>query len=180
MDKKEYEEVNEIVCPLPGCGHAWCKLCSQALEIGGPKHSCDGSSELNHLMSQRGWKHCPGQSSRRRGAVRGSILTAFCPCTPTGCQTPAEKIEGCNHMTCMSPGCNAYVGITLDWIRAHECSVQALLLFVWTAYRAVSAQERDTVAGVQALQQMHALLNRISIPFGSALSMHVVRLERIL
>ncbi|KAH9938289.1 uncharacterized protein B0H18DRAFT_949678 [Fomitopsis serialis] len=26
-----------------------------------------------------------------------------------GCQTPAEKIAGCNHMTCPSPGCNTYV-----------------------------------------------------------------------
>ncbi|KAM5540362.1 hypothetical protein V8D89_005820 [Ganoderma adspersum] len=84
VDKEEYQEAQEIVCPLRGCGHAWCKLCSQAIEIGGPKHSCDGSSELNHLMRQRGWKHCPG------------------------CQTPAEKIDGCNHMTCMSPGCNTH------------------------------------------------------------------------
>ncbi|PIL36988.1 hypothetical protein GSI_00680 [Ganoderma sinense ZZ0214-1] len=61
VDKGEYQEVQEIVCPLPGCGYAWCKLCSQAIEIGGPKHSCDGTSELNHLMRQRGWKHCPGE-----------------------------------------------------------------------------------------------------------------------
>ncbi|TBU43354.1 hypothetical protein BD309DRAFT_864500 [Dichomitus squalens] len=87
VDKAEYEEAQEIVCPLRGCGYAWCKACSQAIQIGGPKHSCDGSSELKDLMAQRGWKHCPGES---------------------GCQTPAEKIDGCNHMTCMSPGCNAH------------------------------------------------------------------------
>ncbi|KAI1789534.1 hypothetical protein LXA43DRAFT_1020714 [Ganoderma leucocontextum] len=84
VDKKEYQEAQEIVCPLRGCGYAWCKLCSHAIQIGGPKHSCDGSSELNDLMHRRGWKHCPG------------------------CQTPAEKIDGCNHMTCASPGCNAH------------------------------------------------------------------------
>ena len=60
VDKAEYQEAQEIVCPLPGCVYAWCKACSQAIEIGGPKHSCDGSSELKHLMDLRGWKHCPG------------------------------------------------------------------------------------------------------------------------
>ncbi|TBU32933.1 hypothetical protein BD311DRAFT_775091 [Dichomitus squalens] len=70
VDKAEYEEAQEI-----------------AIQIGGPTHSCDGSSELKDLMAQRGWKHCPGKS---------------------GCQTPAEKIDGCNYMTCMSPGCNAH------------------------------------------------------------------------
>ncbi|KAJ7739825.1 hypothetical protein B0H16DRAFT_60005 [Mycena metata] len=50
----------------------------------GPKHSCDGSSELEHLMKSRGWKHCPG------------------------CKTPFQKSSGCNHMTCMSPGCNTH------------------------------------------------------------------------
>nr|VWO93935.1 Uncharacterized protein [Ganoderma boninense] len=89
VDKGEYQEAQEIVCPLPRCGYAWCKLCSQPIEIGGVKHSCDGTFELNHLMRQRGWKHCPG------------------------CQTPAEKIDGCNHMTCMSPGCNTFDIITV-------------------------------------------------------------------
>ncbi|KAI0751602.1 hypothetical protein C8Q80DRAFT_1268812 [Daedaleopsis nitida] len=84
VDKVEYQEASTIVCPLRGCGYAWCKACSQAIEIGGPQHSCDGSSELSHLMQQHGWKHCPG------------------------CQTPAEKIDGCNHMTCMAPACNGH------------------------------------------------------------------------
>ncbi|KAI0921704.1 hypothetical protein AcW2_006593 [Taiwanofungus camphoratus] len=84
VDRKEYEQTELIVCPLQGCSYAWCKACSQQIDIGGPQHSCDGSSELRHLMNERGWKYCPG------------------------CQTPAEKIEGCNHMTCMSPGCNTH------------------------------------------------------------------------
>ncbi|EMD40862.1 hypothetical protein CERSUDRAFT_71120 [Gelatoporia subvermispora B] len=88
VDKPEYEAHQIITCPLRQCGYTWCKACSQAIEIGGPQHSCDGSSELKHLMDQRGWKHCPG------------------------CQTPAEKIDGCNHMTCMAPGCNTlYIAI---------------------------------------------------------------------
>ncbi|KAH9912630.1 uncharacterized protein BXZ73DRAFT_56145, partial [Epithele typhae] len=94
VDKTEYQEVQTIVCPLRGCGHVWCKMCSQAIQIGGPKHSCDGSSELQHLMGQHGWKNCPGARP----------ANAFY----SGCQTPAEKTEGCNHMTCISPSCNTH------------------------------------------------------------------------
>ncbi|KAH9912634.1 uncharacterized protein BXZ73DRAFT_107364 [Epithele typhae] len=65
VDKVEYQETEMV-----------------AIQIGGPKHSCDGSTELQHLMGERGWKKCPG------------------------CETPTEKTEGCNHMTCMSPSCN--------------------------------------------------------------------------
>ncbi|KAI0723138.1 hypothetical protein C8Q76DRAFT_721731 [Earliella scabrosa] len=84
VDKAEYQATKIIVCPLPGCCYAWCKICSQEVEVGGPQHSCDGSSELNHLMKARGWKYCPG------------------------CQTPAEKIDGCNYISCTSPGCNTH------------------------------------------------------------------------
>ncbi|CAL1701269.1 unnamed protein product [Somion occarium] len=84
VDKCEYDEEKIIVCPLPGCTHAWCKNCSVTIESGNPPHSCDGTNELNHLMTERGWKYCPG------------------------CRTPAEKVDGCNHMTCISPGCNAH------------------------------------------------------------------------
>ncbi|PIL29124.1 hypothetical protein GSI_09172 [Ganoderma sinense ZZ0214-1] len=66
VDKEEYQGAQQaIVCPLPGCNHVWCKLCSQTIEAGkGPKHSCDGSFELDHLMLQRGWKHCPVRVTR--------------------------------------------------------------------------------------------------------------------
>ncbi|KDQ64237.1 hypothetical protein JAAARDRAFT_166285 [Jaapia argillacea MUCL 33604] len=84
VDKQEHDETEIIACPMPRCTYAWCKLCSRSIVIGGPKHSCDGSSELKHLMQQRGWKYCPG------------------------CMTPAEKVDGCNHMTCMVPGCNTH------------------------------------------------------------------------
>ncbi|KAJ7719079.1 hypothetical protein DFH07DRAFT_315765 [Mycena maculata] len=84
VDRAEYEAASTLVCPLPRCNYAWCKACQQPVTEDGPKHSCDGSSELEHLMKQHGWKHCPG------------------------CRTPFQKSSGCNHMTCMSPGCNTH------------------------------------------------------------------------
>ncbi|OSC98946.1 hypothetical protein PYCCODRAFT_1374060 [Trametes coccinea BRFM310] len=84
VDKAEFEASKIIHCPLAGCGYAWCKQCSQAVEFAGPEHSCDGSKELEHVMKQRGWKQCPG------------------------CNTPTERISGCNHMTCGAPGCNSH------------------------------------------------------------------------
>ncbi|KAI0663237.1 hypothetical protein C8Q70DRAFT_501362 [Cubamyces menziesii] len=84
VDKEEYQATNIIHCPLAGCGYIWCKQCSHAVDLSVGEHSCDGTKELNHIMKQHGWKHCPG------------------------CQTPAEKISGCNHMSCMAPGCNTH------------------------------------------------------------------------
>ncbi|KAJ3555966.1 hypothetical protein NM688_g2287 [Phlebia brevispora] len=84
VDREEYDAEETIACPLPGCNYVWCKACSREIEVGGLPHSCDGTSELNHLMEEQGWKHCPG------------------------CRTPTSKIEGCNHMTCISPGCNTH------------------------------------------------------------------------
>lgn len=63
MDKDEFNEAKVLVCPLRGCNHIWCKACSRTIEIGGPPHSCDGSSELTHLMRAQGWKNCPGTFS---------------------------------------------------------------------------------------------------------------------
>ncbi|KAI0677088.1 hypothetical protein C8Q78DRAFT_1073823 [Trametes maxima] len=84
VDKDEYQESKVITCPLQGCGYVWCKLCSQPVDNTVPEHSCDGTNELDHLMKEQGWKHCPG------------------------CKTPAEKIMGCNHMACGAPGCNTH------------------------------------------------------------------------
>ncbi|CAK5267540.1 unnamed protein product [Mycena citricolor] len=84
VDRTEYNAAKRITCPLPRCNHTWCKGCNQSIALGGAEHSCDGVSELAYLMKRRGWKHCPG------------------------CQTPFQKSSGCNHMTCLAPGCNTH------------------------------------------------------------------------
>ncbi|KAG2360119.1 hypothetical protein BDR07DRAFT_1413203 [Suillus spraguei] len=84
VDRREHEESRMLVCPLPDCDHVWCKACQQSFTIGGPPHSCDGTSELDHLMKQRGWKYCPN------------------------CKTPVQRDGGCSHMTCISPACNTH------------------------------------------------------------------------
>ncbi|KAF9231835.1 hypothetical protein BU15DRAFT_55690, partial [Melanogaster broomeanus] len=90
VDRQDHEETLNIVCPLRDCQNVWCKACQQTIVIGGPKHSCDGSSELDHLMKTKGWHYCP------------SIIVF------PGCKTPILKESGCNHMTCISPGCNTH------------------------------------------------------------------------
>ncbi|KAH9961180.1 hypothetical protein BJV74DRAFT_871919 [Russula compacta] len=82
--RDEHEEARIIACPLPDCNHAWCKQCQQSIDFNGPKHSCDGSSELDHLMKEQGWKYCPT------------------------CKTPIQKVSGCNHMSCLTPACNTH------------------------------------------------------------------------
>ncbi|PBK95367.1 hypothetical protein ARMGADRAFT_926243 [Armillaria gallica] len=86
VDGIDYQQCSIITCPLPECENKWCKSCSQTIDttVGGPEHSCDGTSELDHLIKQRGWKYCPG------------------------CKTPVEQDGGCNHMMCISPGCNTH------------------------------------------------------------------------
>ena len=59
VDREDYNDMPNIACPLPDCDYIWCKSCHGCIEIGGPKHSCDGSSELDHLMKQQGWQYCP-------------------------------------------------------------------------------------------------------------------------
>ena len=96
--RDEHEEAKIIACPLPDCNHAWCKQCQQSIDFNGPKHSCDGTLEFDHLMKKQGWKYCPSEPE----------LAAFCLLTVTlnslalffsACKTPTEKVSGCNHMS---------------------------------------------------------------------------------
>jgi len=84
VDRDEYQTTSIITCPLPACNYTWCKDCQQVAVLGGPKHSCDGASELKRLIDKKGWKRCPG------------------------CQIPIQKSAGCHHMVCQAPGCNTH------------------------------------------------------------------------
>ncbi|KAF8645632.1 hypothetical protein AX16_007714 [Volvariella volvacea WC 439] len=84
IDKGDYEAITIIACPLPGCNYVWCKLCHQEVNPRAQSHSCDGNRELKELVRREGWKQCPG------------------------CTSTVQKIEGCNHMTCVTPGCNTH------------------------------------------------------------------------
>ncbi|KAF9475831.1 hypothetical protein BDN70DRAFT_813399 [Pholiota conissans] len=84
VDRTDYQQTKIIECPLPLCNYSWCKDCSQEVVHGGPRHSCDGSKELEMLIKENGWRLCPG------------------------CEIPVQKTAGCNHMTCSAPGCNTH------------------------------------------------------------------------
>jgi hypothetical protein len=92
--RDEHEEANVIACPLPDCTHAWCKLCQQSIDCNGPKHSCDGTSELDHLMKQQGWKYCPSEP-----VLVVFYLSSLSVFFSSACKTPIQKISGCNHMS---------------------------------------------------------------------------------
>ncbi|KAG8997881.1 hypothetical protein FRB90_012420 [Tulasnella sp. 427] len=83
MDREDFMTSPMIACPRPNCDYIWCKACLQPVETKRPEdHSCDGMLELARLIQSRHWRRCPG------------------------CQTPIERSEGCNHMTCTVPSCN--------------------------------------------------------------------------
>ncbi|KAI0280134.1 hypothetical protein BGY98DRAFT_372360 [Russula aff. rugulosa BPL654] len=83
LDREGFNEARNLHCPMEGCRYVWCKECQQEFVPNGPEHSCDGSSELKRLVEQQGWKYCPV------------------------CNTPCEKISGCNNVSCIAPGCRS-------------------------------------------------------------------------
>jgi len=94
VDKAEYEATEVITCPLRGCNCTWCKACHREIDITGPKHSCDGTSELDHLVKQEGWKYCPGKFDQHWMSPGPEMFTR----SLLGCKVPVQKNGGCNHM----------------------------------------------------------------------------------
>ena len=78
---------------MTDCNFVWCKECQQEIVPDGPEHSCDGSSEMKHLVEQQGWKYCPSKSI-------SSLSPQFrIGNTYTACKVPCEKISGCNFLS---------------------------------------------------------------------------------
>ncbi|KAI6141899.1 hypothetical protein BKA82DRAFT_1002995 [Pisolithus tinctorius] len=84
VDRADVLASDRMQCPVPRCGHVWCKKCQQTIENNDVEHSCDGSKEFENLVKQQQWKYCPS------------------------CKTPIEKQFGCNHLSCIVPGCNTH------------------------------------------------------------------------
>lgn len=80
VDREDYVNLTIITCPIRKCRYTWCKRCLRKV-VAGVDHAC-GREELEKLMASKGYQFCPG------------------------CQTPCEKISGCNHITCKVPGCH--------------------------------------------------------------------------
>src|SRR6266849_5644032 len=87
--RDEHEEAKIIHCPLQDCNHAWCKQCQQSIDFNGPKHSCDGTSELDHLMKEQGWKYCPSEPV----PVTFRLGSQFLPLLPQA-RPPSKKFRG--------------------------------------------------------------------------------------
>ena len=60
VDKETYARNVHVSCPARGCGYAWCKRCDQEIQSG-KRHSCDGSYELDDLITANQWRRCPGE-----------------------------------------------------------------------------------------------------------------------
>ncbi|KAF9232512.1 hypothetical protein BU15DRAFT_54908 [Melanogaster broomeanus] len=105
VDKDKLEATDEVRCPTVDCDHVWCRKCEQSIDTSGPDHSCDGTSELDHLMKEQGWKYCPS------------------------CKTPVQKQDGCNHLSCIAPGCNTQFcyrcGVMVSRTVIHQDMLQA-------------------------------------------------------
>ena len=89
--RQEYLEQDVLRCPLPRCGHRWCKACKKTVVGASNKHACK-ADKLDRLMRKKGWRYCPGKPAFRMFTeyLNENYLS--------GCTSPIQKESGCNHM----------------------------------------------------------------------------------
>ena len=92
--RDEHDNASVIVCPLPDCDHAWCKHCQQSIDFNGPKHSCDGTLELDHLVKEQGWKYCPSESPPARFRLCSHLILSFPPPSLQHARRRSRKCQG--------------------------------------------------------------------------------------
>ncbi|KAI0297404.1 hypothetical protein BC826DRAFT_967739 [Russula brevipes] len=151
--RDEYEEVSAIVCPLPDCNYVWCKHCQQRIDLDskGPQHSCDGTSELDHLIKQQGWKYCPSEPALTwtRGCIRSqfffSSFDSVQDADPERIWMSSHEVQG---------WARRWTYIDISSLVVHNSRMQhALLLYLWWSHREISQRERDQHGGNETLQQ---------------------------
>ena len=60
VDREQYGEENTLVCPLPRCGHKWCKSCNKTVASSEDNHRCKHGN-IDRLVRRKGWRYCPGK-----------------------------------------------------------------------------------------------------------------------
>lgn len=90
----------------------------------GPRHSCDGSSELASLMKEKGWKYCPGNTLASSYHCQGALNSLI------GCKTPFIKEAGCNHMTVSAVCFGTLFGLTFAFSACHQDAIPTSVMSV--------------------------------------------------
>ncbi|KAJ7120033.1 hypothetical protein C8R44DRAFT_981988 [Mycena epipterygia] len=113
VDRLEYEAATVLVCPVPGCDHIWCKACQRTIDFTALPHSCGGPAEAEFPKTPSEVPSTQPEVLNTQSEVLNTqsevvnqepdlITQGTWKCCPE-CQTPFEKIDGCNHMQCPSP-----------------------------------------------------------------------------
>ena len=84
VNRKGHGEMKILTCPLPECGHSWCKFCQQpASAISRVPHSCDVTNKNDNLMGKKGRKRHPGKTPElvqfESLSLVGVMCTIFVP-----------------------------------------------------------------------------------------------------
>jgi hypothetical protein len=134
VDLEDYRTVKIIKCPIATCCTSWCTRCTRATTWGN-KHSCaiaDAKARMIRLATR------PSRTKADDGVVDFEKLLKAqkwqrCP----GCRAPIDKISGCNHMTCRTPGCNIHFCYRCGGVKTRQLTYKSIATspLVSIAYR---------------------------------------------
>ena len=83
VDRKGHDEMKILTCPLPECGHSWCKFCQQPASLSSSAiskvpHSCDGTNKNDNLMGKKGRKRHAGKTPELLQIESLSLVGVMC------------------------------------------------------------------------------------------------------